>query len=106
MLLLALPNASTAVCAPPALGHPSAAAMLWHWTFDPLVLLGLFAAAFVYGLGTRRLWSRAGRYHGVQRRHVLCFFAGWMTVVLALLSPLDWLSDFLFAAHMTQHELL
>lgn len=89
-----------------ALAPPSARGLLWHWTFDPPVLFGLFAAALLYGKGTRRLWQRAGRYHGVTLRHVACFSAGWLTVVLALLSPLDWLSDFLFAAHMTQHELL
>jgi putative membrane protein len=80
--------------------------LLLHWTLDPLVLTGLVLAALVYVLGTRRLWQHAGRYHGVGRGQVACFAAGWFTVILALLSPLDWLSDFLFSAHMTQHELL
>ncbi len=34
------------------------------------------------------------------------FAAGWAAVLLALASPLDRLSDILFSAHMTQHELL
>jgi putative membrane protein len=80
--------------------------LLLHWTLDPLVLTGLSLTALVYMAGTRRLWQHAGRYHGVGRPQVACFAAGWFTVVLALLSPLDWLSDFLFSAHMTQHELL
>lgn len=76
------------------------------WTSDPLVITGLALAAWVYARGTRRLWRRARRFTGVRRVHVASFAAGWLVVALALLSPLDALSDLAFSAHMTQHELL
>jgi putative membrane protein len=57
-------------------------------------------------VGTWRLWQRAGRYHAVRPRHLACMAAGWLSLVLSLLSPLDALSDVSFAAHMTQHEVL
>jgi putative membrane protein len=37
---------------------------------------------------------------------VLSFATGWLTLVLALLSPLEALGGRLFSAHMVQHELL
>jgi putative membrane protein len=37
---------------------------------------------------------------------VAAFVVGWSSLVIALVSPLDVLSDILFSAHMTQHELL
>lgn len=43
---------------------------------------------------------------GSERLEPLCFVAGWAVLVATLASPLDALSDALFAAHMTQHELL
>jgi cytochrome c oxidase assembly factor CtaG len=36
----------------------------------------------------------------------LCFGAGWLVTVLALLSPVHELSEQLFSVHMVQHELL
>lgn len=40
------------------------------------------------------------------RKQLLCFLGGELTLVLALLSPLDDLADQLFSAHMLQHMLL
>jgi putative membrane protein len=88
--------------------HPGAEheELLSHWTADPLVLSSLLAAGSAYALGTWRIWQRAGRYEGVRVWHLASFVAGWVTVALSLLSPLDAFSDISFAAHMTQHELL
>lgn len=81
-------------------------AALWRWTLDPLVIASLLLSACAYGWGTRRLWRQAGRFEGVRPWQLACFTAGWLSIVLSLLSPLDAFSDVSFAAHMTQHELL
>jgi putative membrane protein len=80
--------------------------MMGWWTWDPLVLGALGVSAFLYGRGLRALWRRAGTARGVRRWEAGTFILGWLTIAVALLSPLDHLSDLLFSAHMTQHELL
>lgn len=65
------------------------------WTFDPAIVIVLGLMAWLYGRG-----------HGAARWQACCFWAGWATLVLALVSPLHALSDRLFAAHMAQHEIL
>jgi putative membrane protein len=88
----------------PAPVHPN---VLWQaWSFDPLVLGLLFAAAWGYGRGIRRLWARAGLWRGIGRWHVLLFVLGQAVVVIALVSPLDRLGGTLLSAHMAQHGLL
>src|SRR4051812_28576284 len=82
----------------------SAAHIARMWTWDPLVLAGLMFAGSLYTWGVRALWRSAGRGHGVRRWEVLCYAAGLLTVFIALISPLDGLSDTLFSAHMSQHE--
>jgi putative membrane protein len=84
-----------------AIVAPSAAAA-WNVT----IALALTASAAVYATGVVRLWRHAGVAHGVRRSNVLAFAAGLGALVVALLSPLDTLSDVLFSAHMGQHEIL
>ncbi|MFL5321031.1 MAG: cytochrome c oxidase assembly protein [Myxococcaceae bacterium] len=79
--------------------------MRW-WTVDPLVLVLLIISSVLYALGVRAVWARAGRGKGIRGFEVGCFVAGQLSVIAALISPLDHLSDLLFSAHMTQHELL
>jgi putative membrane protein len=89
--------------------EPSALALpawLSRWTFDPLVLAALLLVGGAYAVGIWRLWQRAGRCHALRPRHLACMAAGWLSLVLSLLSPLDALSDVSFAAHMTQHQVL
>lgn len=85
--------------------HLSEALWGW-WTWDPLVLFGLALSAFLYARGLRRLWARAGVGQGIRKWEAGAFVAGWISVVVALISPLDPLSDVLFSAHMAQHEVL
>lgn len=85
--------------------HLSEALWGW-WTWDPLVLLGLALSAWLYVRGLRRLWARAGVGQGIRKWEAGAFAAGWLSVVVALISPLDPLSDVLFSAHMAQHEVL
>jgi putative membrane protein len=69
-----------------------------------MLLLG--SSGLAYAIGLARVWRAAGPGHGVGRLEAGAFAAGWLTLVVALLSPLDRLSEQLFAAHMVQHELL
>ena len=73
---------------------------LWSaWTFDPAVLVPVMLTAVLYAIGAR---SRRGA-SGIQ---MVCFWSGWSFLALALLSPVHPLGEVLFAAHMSQHEIL
>ena len=88
-------------------GHAdSATPLLLRWGAEPGVALALALTATGYALGVQRAWRRAGPGHAVRRGQVWSFAIGLAVVVLALCSPIDALSDDLFAAHMVQHVLL
>jgi putative membrane protein len=73
---------------------------LWKaWSFDPGIVIPLLLTAALYLRG-------ATTAHGVSRKQKLCFWAGWLLLCVALLSPLHPLGEALFSAHMAQHELL
>jgi putative membrane protein len=101
----------TAVIATPALAHgggPAAAhsSSAWNtvlatWTWDPLVLGSVALSAVFYVLGLRSL-----RGAGFRWWEIAAFILGLTSVLIALVSPLDALSDALFSAHMSQHEIL
>jgi putative membrane protein len=76
------------------------------WTFEPLVVMGLGAAALAYTIGSYRLRARAPDHNPVGRWQAASFWAGWLVLALVLLSPLHGLGERLFSAHMAQHELL
>ena len=79
----------------------------WNvWTWTPWVVLLMVASALAYANGVRAMWRQAGKGKGIRSGQALAFVAGWLSVALALLSPLDALSAQLFSAHMLQHELL
>src|SRR5215831_16257210 len=77
-----------------------------HWVFEPISVTCLLASGALYVAGVSRLWARAGRGRGVHLWQVGSFAAGWLALVVALLSPIAAISDFLFSVHMTQHEIL
>jgi putative membrane protein len=80
---------------------------LWHrWNFDPLVLVPLLAAGWLYPRGLRNLWIAAGRRRGVTYFHATSFALGMAMLFCALVSPLDALGGTLLCAHMAQHGLL
>jgi len=76
------------------------------WSFDPLVVGLLPVASWGYGRGACRLWTRAGLWRGIGRRHMAAFVLGLMVVIIALVSPLGRLGGTLLSAHMAQHGLL
>ncbi len=78
---------------------------LWsHWAWPDLP--GLLLIGGVYMLGLQALWKRAGTGSGITRRHAAAFCAGLVVLFIAIISPLDALSEELFSAHMIQHLLL
>lgn len=76
------------------------------WTYDPWIVVPLYSSGALYLVGIRRLWRHAGLGHGVRPWQVVCFWCGWTSLALALLSPLHWLGEHLFVAHMIEHEAL
>lgn len=84
---------------------PSLTSILTDWSIDPSVLAGVALAAVVYREGLVELRAR-GKWQLVQPRHVVRFALGLITVLLALESPIDPLSNQLFTIHMFQHVLL
>jgi len=73
------------------------------WPVEP-PLFAVVVAGTLYWLGGRR---RVAARRGLERpAKTAAFYLGLFTIVLALDSPLDPLSDTLFAAHMAQHVLL
>ncbi len=76
------------------------------WSFNPIVILALLAAAYVYSRVYRRAAARAStRKPGAG--HWLPYGAGLIAIAIALLSPLDAIGDkYLLSAHMMQHVLL
>jgi putative membrane protein len=76
------------------------------WEFDPFVVIPIALSGYWYALGTSRIWREAGVGHGVRRWEAAAFWSGWLTLIIALISPLHAWGSMLFAAHMTQHEIL
>lgn len=91
-----------------ALGHEGEALRphdFWQaWEFDPVVLVLLVVSALMYIVGVRRLWNAGPR--GLRAWNIWCYALGWLSLVVALVSPLHEMGSVLFSAHMTQHELL
>jgi cytochrome c oxidase assembly factor CtaG len=86
------------------------------WDFDPSVIVGCVVLAIVYVIACRDLspdpsnspsLKGRGRGLGLWGWESGFFFLGDLVMLLALISPLDVLSDdYLFSAHMLQHMLL
>lgn len=94
-LLLVLPVLALAHAGEPP--HPDD---LWvAWEFDPGVVFPLLLSGALYAMGQRK-------HVGLTRLQRISFWAGWISLVIALLSPLHPLGEVLFSAHMVQHEVL
>lgn len=73
------------------------------WTWSPYITVPLFATALMYLVGMLRMRRRISRFPVFP---ILCFFGGWVSLFMALDSPMHEISEQLFWAHMTQHEIL
>ncbi len=73
---------------------------LWSaWEFDPGVVVPLVLTAVLYAAGERR-------QRIATPGQTVCFWLGWVSLIVALVSPLHPLGEVLFSAHMVQHEIL
>ncbi len=72
------------------------------WSFEPEVVIPLVLVAILFTIGAVHRRSKPGCSHP----QVAAFAGGWLTLVIALVSPIHKLGTLLFSVHMTQHELL
>ena len=79
-------------------------ASAWSWELG--IVLPLALSAVLYGVGSFAIYRRNRMAPAVRWWEIACFWLGWLTLVIALVSPLHRLGEALFSAHMTQHELL
>ena len=85
----------------------SASHALWTaWNLEPSIILPLALTVIIYVWGTQRAWKRARRGHSITRAQCVRFAGAIVSLVAALLSPLDEMGSNLFAAHMVQHQIL
>lgn len=76
------------------------------WSFQPIVIVALLAAAVLYARMYRRAAARSSN-RAPGAGHWVPYAAGLVTIGVALLSPLDPIGDrYLLSAHMLQHVLL
>ena len=80
------------------------ALQVWEW--EPSILIGLFLWQGAYLWLTSQRGSRA-RWQSVSLARKVTFSIGTLLAFIALVSPIDYLSDhYLFSVHMLQHLLL
>ena len=72
--------------------HDASPTLWGAWTLDPLVIVPLLLAAYLYSNGALRFGAREA-----------CFYGGLAALFFALVWPLDVLGEHLFSAHMLQH---
>ncbi len=82
---------------------PSFATVLGWWVLDPLAIavLGVVGLLYLRGLRDWKVRSRP-----VSRWQVASFYLGLTLMLVALVSPLDRLSDEFFIAHAIQHSII
>jgi putative membrane protein len=93
-----------------SIAHPEGPLLphdLWvTWNLAPAIWIPILLTILIYAWGGHQVWQRAGRGHGITRRQWLSFVGAILMLALALVSPLDALSNELFSAHMVQHLIL
>ncbi|MGV4791777.1 cytochrome c oxidase assembly protein [Rhizobium sp. F40D2] len=76
------------------------------WTTDPWIVAPLGLSAILYSYGSLRFRTRSPAGRRALGRRALTFCIGWLVLAGALVSPLHWLGEQLFAVHMVEHELV
>lgn len=71
------------------------------WSWELAIVLPLAVMLLLYATGA----VRRGGLPALRWRHA-SFLTGWLTLALALTSPIHELGEQLFSAHMLQHEIL
>ena len=79
-------------------------AVFSSWDLNPWLLTLALVTGVLYARGWRRLYKRATHRFGL--RQFTSFYAGLITILFALMSPLDAFAGWLLTVHMIQHLLL
>jgi cytochrome c oxidase assembly factor CtaG/ferredoxin len=79
-------------------------AVLNSWNLDPWLLIPALVISLLYARGWSRQHKRAPHRFGFPQ--LISFSAGLISVLLALISPLDTFAGWLLTVHMIQHLLL
>ena len=79
-------------------------AVFSSWELNLWVLIPAAVIALVYARGWRQLRRRAP--HRMRLSQFVAFYAGLITILVALMSPLDAFAGWLLTVHMIQHLLL
>jgi len=81
--------------------------MQLHWHTEPLLLISLLLAGWLYALGVGPLRHKIAPEQAFPTGQAVLFYLGLAITYLAVGSPLDQIGEqFLFSAHMVQHMLL
>jgi putative membrane protein len=80
--------------------------LLAAWSFEPVVVGLLLLSLVGFSLGLVSQTRSLGRGPDNWKARSVMFVAGWLVLVISLVSPLHSLGGALFSAHMIQHELL
>jgi putative membrane protein len=100
-LILALALSAAPLWADSGIGTTATA----NWSWPPVIVTALALTAILYTIGTTRMLRRSSK----PRLHapaIAFFVAGWLSLLIALDSPLHEIGEQLFWVHMTQHEIL
>lgn len=83
-------------------------AILGHWSFDAQIMLLVVVSGVLYWIGTNATLAALPKDHrlGPRTWKVGLFYLALLLIVIALESPLDYLSHQLMWAHMIQHLIL
>jgi putative copper resistance protein D len=84
---------------------PTVAGLILGWTFEPLVVIPLVAAAFAWRVAVRRV-DAAHPSNPVPRERSVAFYGALLAVAVALDSGIARYDTTLFSIHMVQHLLL
>jgi putative membrane protein len=76
------------------------------WTFDLWIIVPLLLSGGLYVTGAIKLRQRGMNGRKLRRWRGLAYAGGWFSLVAALVSPLHWLGEQLFTAHMVEHEVV